>query len=443
MSRPVLVAAAAGTGSVLGAASGSVAAAAYFARRVITPDELQPDDVAILRHDAETVTFATSPDPVVPGRYGVWLDGGAGHARVGDILERDARSVTRRLLAVDRGWLDDGPARWNQYYYCDRPSVSLGLPDEDVSILSDIGPLPGWIVRPESGQSGTDWAVLVHGRGARKEETLRAVPVLRAAGWTSLVTAYRNDRDAPRGPDGRYNLGLSEWSDVEAAMGYAVSHGARRILLLGWSMGGAIVLQTLDRSPLSDYVVGVVLDSAVIDWGVVLRHHGRLHKVPGPLVRVATDLMGSRRTPAARRGARADRRRPHRLGRPRRRAASPDARHPLRRRRLRAHRAGGRPRRTPPRPRALRPLGHGAALSRVELRQGTVGARAARVRREPLSQRSCRAESAVLARSGSHDPAPHQRAVVLDERLEVEVGGRASGARPAGGARRRRPAARW
>ena len=184
---------------------------------------------------------------MVPGRYGVWLDGGAGHARVGDILERDARSVTRRLLAVDRGWLDDGPARWNQYYYCDRPSVSLGLPDEDVSILSDIGPLPGWIVRPESGQSGTDWAVLVHGRGARKEETLRAVPVLRDAGWTSLVTAYRNDRDAPRGPDGRYNLGLSEWRDVEAAMGYAVSHGARRILLLGWSMGGAIVLQALDR----------------------------------------------------------------------------------------------------------------------------------------------------------------------------------------------------
>jgi pimeloyl-ACP methyl ester carboxylesterase len=296
VSRPVLAAAAVGTGSVLGAATGSVAAAAYFARRVITPDELQPDDVAILRHDAGTVTFATSPDPVVPGRYGVWLDGGAGHARVGDIVERDARSVTRRLLAVDRGRLDVGPARWNQYYYCDRPSVSLGLPDEDVSILSDVGPLPGWIVRPQNGVSGSDWAVLVHGRGARKEETLRAVPVLRAAGWTSLVTSYRNDRDAPRGPDGRYNLGLSEWSDVEAAMGYAVSHGARRILLLGWSMGGAIVLQTLDRSPLSDYVVGVVLDSAVIDWGVVLRHHGRLHNVPGPLVRVATDLMGSRRS---------------------------------------------------------------------------------------------------------------------------------------------------
>ncbi len=296
VSRPVLVAAAAGTGSVLGAASGSVAAAAYFARRVITPDELQPDDVEILRHDGDTVTFAVAPDPVVPGRYGVWLDGGAGHARIGDIVDADAASVTRRLIAVDRGLVEVGTARWNQYYYWDRPSVSLGLPDEDVAILSDVGSLPGWVVRPKGGNAGSDWAVLVHGRGARKEETLRAVPVLRKAGWTSLVTAYRNDRDAPRGPDGRYNLGLSEWRDVEAAMGYAVSHGARRILLLGWSMGGAIVLQALDRSPLSDYVVGVALDSPVIDWGVVLRHHGRLHNVPGPLVRVATDLMGSRRT---------------------------------------------------------------------------------------------------------------------------------------------------
>jgi hypothetical protein len=281
---------------VLGAAGGSVAAAAYFARKVITPDELQPDDVEIVRHDAETVTFALTPDTVLPGRYGVWLDGGAGHARVGDIVGTDATSVTRRLVAVDRGRIEVGTARWNQYYYWDRPSVSLGLPDEDVSILSDVGPLPGWLVRPGSGSAGSDWAVLVHGRGARREETLRAVPVLRDAGWTSLVTAYRNDRDAPRGPDGRYNLGLSEWRDVEAAMGHAVSHGARRILLLGWSMGGAIVLQALDRSSLSDYVVGVALDSPVIDWGVVLRHHGRLHKVPGPLVRVATDLMGSSRS---------------------------------------------------------------------------------------------------------------------------------------------------
>jgi len=297
VTRPVLIAGAVGGGSAVGGALGSVAAAAWFARKVLTPDELQPDDVAIVGHDAESVTFAAGPDPGVPGRYGVWLDGGAGHARVGRILEHDegTGTVRRELLGVDRGELSIGPARWNQYYYWDRPRAAMGLPDEDVVVESDVGALPGWVVRPEPADHGGDWAVLVHGRGARKEETLRAVPVLRRAGWTCLVAAYRNDRDAPKGPDGRYNLGLSEWRDVEAAIAWAVEHGARRIVLFGWSMGGAIVLQTLHRSRFRDRIVGLCLDSAVLDWEAVLKHHGRLNHVPGPLVRFSQRLMGSGR----------------------------------------------------------------------------------------------------------------------------------------------------
>ena len=231
----------------------------------------------------------------MPGRYGVWLDGEratrgwAGSSR----LDESAATVRRELLAVDRGSLAVGPARWNQYYYWDRPSVSLQLPDEDVMVESDVGAMPGWVVRPEGVDAGRDWVVLVHGRGARKEETLRALPVLRDAGWTCLVAAYRNDRDAPRGPDGRYNLGLSEWRDVEAAVAHAVSRGAERVVLFGWSMGGAIVLQTLHRSRFADRIVGVCLDSAVLDWDAVLRHHGRANHLPGPLVRVARGLMGS------------------------------------------------------------------------------------------------------------------------------------------------------
>jgi alpha-beta hydrolase superfamily lysophospholipase len=292
----MLVAGLAGVAAAGSAVGTTLGSAAYFARRVVTPDQSLPDDVVILAHDDDTVTFARGPDPVVPGRYGLWLDGGAGHARVGEIVAEDKRSVTRRLISVDRGTLVDGPARWNQYYWWDRPSTSMGLPDEDAVVTSDVGALPAWIVRPESSPDtgiGTDnWAVLVHGRGARREETLRAIPVLRRAGYTSLVTAYRNDLDAPQGPDGRYNLGLSEWRDVEAAMAYAVGHGARSIVLFGWSMGGAIVLQVLDNCALAKCVTGVVLDSAVLDWGAVLRHQARMNRMPGWLARVATGLMG-------------------------------------------------------------------------------------------------------------------------------------------------------
>ncbi|MEO7753891.1 MAG: alpha/beta fold hydrolase [Terracoccus sp.] len=292
VTRPVLVASAVAGGSMVGAAAGSVAAAAWFARQVLTPDALQPDDVLVLDHDADSVTLSVTPETVVDGRYGLWLDGGLGHARVGSVIELTDGGVRRELLGVDRGELHTGPARWNQYYYWDRPSVTVGIPEEEVTITSDVGPLPAWVVRPEDGGGG-DWAVLVHGRGARRAEVVRALPVLRELGWTCLVPGYRNDRDSPRGPDGRYTLGLSEWRDIEAAMAWAVSHGAERILLMGWSMGGAIALQVIDSSALADRVVGVVLDSAVLDWADVFAHHGRRHRVPHGLVRLSQSLMGS------------------------------------------------------------------------------------------------------------------------------------------------------
>lgn len=295
LTRPLLWAAAAGTGAALGGVAGSLAAGAYLARQVLTPDVEQPDDVVVLACRGREVTLGRTPETTVPGRYGLWLDRGAGHARLGRILRLDPGSVTRELVAVDRGRLQPGPARWNQYWYWDRPAVSLGLPDEDVVILTELGPMPAWVVRPEPGRVTDMWAVLVHGRGARKEETLRAVPVLHRHGVTSLVVGYRNDSDAPRGPDGRYTLGLSEWRDVDAAMRHALRRGARRLVLFGWSMGGAITLQVLDNSPLADRVVGVVLDSAVLDWAAVLRHQARLKRVPGWLVAVTTGLMGMAR----------------------------------------------------------------------------------------------------------------------------------------------------
>ena len=98
------------------------------------------------------------------------------------------------------------------------------------------------------------------------------VPLLEQ-GWTCLVPTYRNDDGVPEGADGRYALGLSEWRDVEAAVMEAVARGATEILLGGWSMGGAIALQLLDRSPVSRLVSRVVpheeLDAAVgetLEW---------------------------------------------------------------------------------------------------------------------------------------------------------------------------------
>ena len=292
--RLILRSAAIGATTLAASGVGFLAGAAAFARAVLTPDRERPDDVSILAVGDGEVTLGATPDTVIPGRYGLWLDGGRGHVRLGEIVAADdnARSVTREVLGVDRGELEVGPARWNSYYYGDPPDRSLSVPTELINYPSELGLMPAWVVPPASGATGERWAVLVHGRGARREETIRAIPTLRASGWTCLTPSYRNDVGVPRGPDGRYSLGLAEWRDIESAIRYAVGRGAQEILLVGWSMGGAIVLQALDRSELAPLVSRVVLDAPVLDWGDVLAYHARVHRVPAPLGSLSRTMMG-------------------------------------------------------------------------------------------------------------------------------------------------------
>jgi len=272
----------------------SVGAAADFARKVLTPDRERADDTHVLAVDGDTVTLGATADSVVPGRYGLWSDGDRGHARLGEVLDHDvaAGRVRREVLGVDRGTLTPGFARWNQYYFAGPPDRALGLRTEYIDVHTELGTMPAWVVPAES---DTDrWAVLVHGRGARRDECLRAVRPLHDNGISVVIPSYRNDVGARSGPDGRYNLGLSEWRDIEDATLHAVQRGARRLVMVGWSMGGAIVLQALSRSWLADHVTHVVLDAPVVDWNDVLAHHAREHGVPGPVGGLGRTLMGRR-----------------------------------------------------------------------------------------------------------------------------------------------------
>jgi uncharacterized protein len=65
-------------------------------------------------------------------------------------------------------------------------------------------------------------------------------------------------------------MGLTEWRDLAAAVRYALAHGAQRLLLVGYSMGGAIVTQFMQRSPLASRVAGLVLDAPALDWKRIL-----------------------------------------------------------------------------------------------------------------------------------------------------------------------------
>jgi alpha-beta hydrolase superfamily lysophospholipase len=259
------------------AAAGLGVVTVIFARTVVTPPKKRDEDLRILAHDDSTITLTATIDSLTPGRYSLWFDRDAGHATIGEILSYTATSVTRELLGVEFGSLKTGArGRFSGWYYLG--PHDLGFPFEDVEIATEFGPAPAWLI--PAARHTTRWVIGVHGRGVTRREALRAVPVFRGEGYTSLLISYRNDGVAPRSTDHRYALGDTEWRDVEAAMAFAIERGAKHIVLMGWSMGGATVLQALTRSPLSTIVRGVVLDSPVVDWVTALNYQGAARRLP-------------------------------------------------------------------------------------------------------------------------------------------------------------------
>jgi pimeloyl-ACP methyl ester carboxylesterase len=296
--------------AAVGAATFAVAAAGssvFLARKVLTPPRRREEEVRVISvaPDSSVITLATTPDTRLRGDYSFWFDHDAGHARIGPILSRSGVSVTRRVEQVTFGDLTKARrGRISGWWYV-RPE-ELGLPVKSIVIETDGGVAPAWRFNGPKGDDGVrsgKWAIHVHGRGTQRQECLRAVPVFREHGWTSLVISYRNDGDGPRSDDGRYGLGSTEWRDVEAAIEYAVAHGATDIVIMGWSMGGAISLQTVTRSPHAELIRGVVLESPVIDWVDTLRYQASELHVPDPITETALKLLdapwGGRFTGAA------------------------------------------------------------------------------------------------------------------------------------------------
>lgn len=273
---------------------------ADVARKVVTPAPRRADlEIVGIDRSAQTVTLSHTPDTVLPGRYGVFTNG-AGYVKLGAVLAIDDRGVTRKLLSHIDGGTKVGPYASFSGWYFDEPE-QLHLPFSEEWIETPVGQAPAWLF---SAGRGDEWAVIVHGRGTTRAEGLRAVPVLHAAGISALVVSYRNDGEAPRSRTGKYGLGATEWRDVDAAIAWARRHGARRVVLMGWSMGGAIALQTSVNSEHRDAIAGMILESPVVDWRLVLDHHARELGVPAFAARAAMSTLS---TPVAARAVRAGR----------------------------------------------------------------------------------------------------------------------------------------
>lgn len=297
-------------GATFGVAAGSIAAAmasgvaGYFARQVVVPVKTPEETLDILSvfqgPDGLEIILPMTEDTVSPGQYSLSFAGGAGLARIGELTSSNPAdgTVSRRVEKIYSGDLQ-AAVRGLWSGICFSHPSDFGFAALDVQLQTELGPAPAWHVpamldadgRPEPARR---WAIMVHGRGPKRNEGIRALPVAHGLGMDSLLISYRNDGQAPNALDGRYGLGSTEWRDVETAMAYAVAAGAEEIILFGWSMGGAICLQACDQSPLSKYVTGMVLSGPVIDWLDVLAHQGRVNRLPGSVAALGQWMMAHR-----------------------------------------------------------------------------------------------------------------------------------------------------
>ncbi len=234
-------------------------------------------------------------------RYGLRWDGGSAVVG-GPAEEMGGHRLSLALLEGDRPVPGTDVDAFRELY--DDPADVEGLALRRVRYDAGGHTLPAYLAEPTSptrpGAAPGHWAVLVHGKGGTALEMARMARATVAAGRTTMLIGYRNDAGAWQDPSGEYAYGTTEWRDLHAALVWAHEHGAVDVVLGGASMGGGVIASYLERVPDHRGVLGVVLDSPMLDLDTVVSWGARDEELPGglplpePLTWAAKRLAGLR-----------------------------------------------------------------------------------------------------------------------------------------------------
>lgn len=254
--------------------------------------EPDPRDLEVAELTETTITLRRANsrvriNPVVPGTWGIESE--RGYDEAGPVIERrEDGSVVREFRRI-QGAVEPGDrVRLDPFVHPVDPAVAHGLPFEEVIVPARAGAFPAWSL---NGSLST-WAILVHGKGAGRREVLRVLPLVHAAGLPSLVISYRNDPEAIPDRAGRYTYGATEWEELDAAVNFAIEHGASGVVIFGYSMGGAITMSFMRRSRLAPYVRGLVLDAPMLHLRRTIAHSAAQNHIPLRFLAVSDRVTG-------------------------------------------------------------------------------------------------------------------------------------------------------
>jgi pimeloyl-ACP methyl ester carboxylesterase len=264
------------------------------ARAVVVP--ARRPTTRIHRCDRTTVTLDADRRTTHDGRFGLWF-GGDGHAVVGRVRSLDpvAGTVTRELLAVRGELAGHDRAAWTGHVHAGPETLSRRHREVEVPVAGGVA--PAWRIEPAGRARSATWAIHIHGLGSTRVGVLGGVAAADALGMTSLVVSYRGDGEAPDAEGGRVSsLGLREWRDVDAAIGHARDRGAEHVVLVGWSLGGAIALQLTEHSAHRDLIDRLVLVGPVTDARTAIRQGARDRRLPGWIAAAAIRVLSDDRS---------------------------------------------------------------------------------------------------------------------------------------------------
>jgi uncharacterized protein len=219
--------------------------------------------------DRRLLVLDRTRETAARGVYNLWFETGD-WVRVSDeVLDRGSDQIARVVTDAANDFLPSAGDRfsWSGIYFANPADADLSATDVSIDTRAGVG--PAWLIEGE--EERATWAIHIHGLGSTRAGTLRGAQIAAERGCTSLVISYRNDGEAPRFDTGRSMLGCTEAEDAEAAVDYAIQNGAQRIVLFGWSMGAAIALRVASRARARGVIVGLVLDSPVLDWVEVIK----------------------------------------------------------------------------------------------------------------------------------------------------------------------------
>jgi len=242
--------------------------------RVPDPLDLQVTAVSDL-----TVTLrkaAKSPVDAHDAAGEYLLQGARGWGFAGRVIDSNGVIAVRDFRPGGGDLRAGDYARLDSFAYPENPREAHGLAFDDVTFDSPAGGFDAWYV-PGRGKT---WAVITHGKGADRREGLRILPALVESGFHCLLITYRNDENQATGPRGEYSYGRDEWEDLDAAVAYALGNGANDVVLVGFSMGGAITLSFMRNSTHRDRISALVLDAPMLNLEETVEYGARLAHLP-------------------------------------------------------------------------------------------------------------------------------------------------------------------